>query len=111
MPAAAARELSAAWEPDRYPALFLRQARAYARGVLRELPGSDDDLRSTHSVSLPGTERGSLRLSLILRRCADAKRAWPPCRIASCQARSVTHASLGAGTAAALVMHRTFDAL
>ena len=111
MPAAAAREPSAAWDPtDTRPCSSA--GAAYARAVLRELPGSGDDLRSTHSVSLsPARTGGGLRLALILRRCADAKRAWPPCRIAGCQVRSVTQASLGAGTsAAALVIHRTSGA-
>jgi hypothetical protein len=40
--------------------LFLRRARAHARAVLRELPGSGDDLRSTHSVSLSPARTGAV---------------------------------------------------
>lgn len=59
MPAAAAREPSAAWDPtDTRPCSSA--GAAYARAVLRELPGSGDDLRSTHSVSLSPARTGFL---------------------------------------------------
>ena len=107
MPAAAAREPSAAWDPtDTRPCSSA--GAAYARAVLRELPVPVTTCdRRIRSLSPART-----RLALILRRCADANRAWPPCRIAGCQVRDLPpRHPLGAGTsAAALVIHRTSGA-
>jgi hypothetical protein len=84
--------------PHRYAALFFRRARAYARAVLRELPGSSDDLRSTHSFLVTGTYRGGFRLALFsgVARMQMVRGRLAGSRAVICS-RSATQAPLGAG--------------